>query len=90
MSAIVATAHKIAEVFYIMVKNKVEYDENDNKKEDDVLDNSKLFETLTPFFSKKLIFFMLHLLYFSKNKISHNGENHYCFLNICVFFNDRH
>ena len=28
MSAIVATAHKIAEVFYIMVKNKVEYDEN--------------------------------------------------------------
>ena len=28
MSAIVATAHKIAEVFYIMVKNKVEYNEN--------------------------------------------------------------
>ena len=27
MSAIVATAHKMAEIFYIMVKNKVEYDE---------------------------------------------------------------
>lgn len=27
MSAIVATAHKIAEVFYIMVRDKVEYDE---------------------------------------------------------------
>ena len=28
MSAIVATAHKMAEIFYIMVKNKVAYDEN--------------------------------------------------------------
>ena len=27
MSAIVVTAHKMAEIFYIMVKNKVEYDE---------------------------------------------------------------
>ena len=28
MSAIVATAHKIAEIFYVMVKNKIEYNEN--------------------------------------------------------------
>ena len=28
MSAIVATAHKIAEIFYIMIKNKVEYNES--------------------------------------------------------------
>ena len=32
MSAIVATAHKIAEIFYVMVKNKVEYDENKKKE----------------------------------------------------------
>lgn len=28
MSAIVATAHKVAKIFYIMVKNKVAYDES--------------------------------------------------------------
>lgn len=28
MSAIVATAHKMAGIFYIMVKNKVAYDES--------------------------------------------------------------